>query len=194
MVVSESVCRAKGCSPLLTVVSVGWQIELSSGTSRSRLLAIHGDTGFVASFQFLLGLALSASPGVKDPDSLGEHCRRSRYQPFTTANLALCPRPICHTLQAVSRICGNSAQGRCTTLSRFGQSNRPANSGFTGPSTSKPLRIWRRMSRQSVGASVKWRVCSLGSSSKRYLRLLHWIVSRPRSPFHGQCGGPRQRS
>ena len=38
---------------------------------RSRLLAIHGDTGFVASFQFLLGLALSASPGV-DRASLGE--------------------------------------------------------------------------------------------------------------------------
>ena len=38
---------------------------------RSRLLAIHGDTGFVASFQFLLGLALSASPEV-DRSSLGE--------------------------------------------------------------------------------------------------------------------------
>ena len=38
---------------------------------RSRLLAIHRDTGFVASFQFLLGLALSASPGV-DRASLGE--------------------------------------------------------------------------------------------------------------------------
>ena len=38
---------------------------------RSRLLAIHGDAGFVASFQFLLGLALSASPGV-DRASLGE--------------------------------------------------------------------------------------------------------------------------
>ena len=38
---------------------------------RSRLLAVHGDTGFVASFQFLLGLALSASPGV-DRASLGE--------------------------------------------------------------------------------------------------------------------------
>ena len=37
---------------------------------RSRLLAIHGDTGFVASFQFLLGLALSASPQV-DRTSLG---------------------------------------------------------------------------------------------------------------------------
>ena len=38
---------------------------------RSRLLTIHGDTGFVASFQFLLGLALSASPRVTR-DSLGE--------------------------------------------------------------------------------------------------------------------------
>ena len=38
---------------------------------RSRLLAIHADTGFVASFQFLLGLALSASPRV-DRASLGE--------------------------------------------------------------------------------------------------------------------------
>ena len=38
---------------------------------RSRLLAIHGDTGFVASFQFLLALALSASPRV-DRASLGE--------------------------------------------------------------------------------------------------------------------------
>ena len=38
---------------------------------RSRLLSIHGDTGFVASFQFLLGLSLSASPRV-DRDSLGE--------------------------------------------------------------------------------------------------------------------------
>lgn len=38
---------------------------------RSRLLSIHGDTGFIASFQFLLGLALSASPRV-DRDSLGE--------------------------------------------------------------------------------------------------------------------------
>ena len=37
---------------------------------RSRLIAIHEDTGFVASFQFLLGLALSASPGV-DRTSLG---------------------------------------------------------------------------------------------------------------------------
>ncbi len=31
---------------------------------RSRLLGIHGDAGFAASFQFLLGLALSASPEV----------------------------------------------------------------------------------------------------------------------------------
>ena len=38
---------------------------------RSRLLTIHRDTGFVASFQFLLGLALSASPGINRP-SLGE--------------------------------------------------------------------------------------------------------------------------
>ena len=38
---------------------------------RSRPLAIQGDTGLVASFQFLLGLALSASPGV-DRASLGE--------------------------------------------------------------------------------------------------------------------------
>ena len=38
---------------------------------RSRLLAIHGDAGFVASFQFLLGLALSASPRV-DRASLGD--------------------------------------------------------------------------------------------------------------------------
>lgn len=38
---------------------------------RSRLLGIHGDAGFVASFQFLLGLALSASPAV-DRTSLGE--------------------------------------------------------------------------------------------------------------------------
>ena len=38
---------------------------------RSRLLRIHGDTGFVASFQFLLALALSASPRV-DRASLGE--------------------------------------------------------------------------------------------------------------------------
>ena len=38
---------------------------------RSRLLGIHEDTGFVASFQFLLGLALSASPQV-DRSSLGE--------------------------------------------------------------------------------------------------------------------------
>ena len=38
---------------------------------RSRLLAIQGDAGFVASFQFLLGLSLSASPGV-DRASLGE--------------------------------------------------------------------------------------------------------------------------
>ena len=48
--------------------------ELANATLenvRSRLLAIHGDTGFVASFQFLLGLALSASPGV-DRASLGE--------------------------------------------------------------------------------------------------------------------------
>ena len=48
--------------------------ELASSTLenvRSRLLAIHRDTGFVASFQFLLGLALSASPDV-DRASLGE--------------------------------------------------------------------------------------------------------------------------
>ena len=38
---------------------------------RSRLLAIHSDTGFVASFQFLLGLALSASANI-DRSSLGE--------------------------------------------------------------------------------------------------------------------------
>ena len=38
---------------------------------RSRLLSIHQDTGFIASFQFLLGLALSASPGI-DSSSLGE--------------------------------------------------------------------------------------------------------------------------
>ena len=38
---------------------------------RSRLLAIQGDAGFVASFQFLLGLSLSASPGV-DRASLGD--------------------------------------------------------------------------------------------------------------------------
>lgn len=38
---------------------------------RSRLLAIHGDAGVVAAFQFLLGLALSASPRV-DNDSLGQ--------------------------------------------------------------------------------------------------------------------------
>lgn len=38
---------------------------------RSRLLGIHGDAGFAASFQFLLGLALSASPEV-DRASLGE--------------------------------------------------------------------------------------------------------------------------
>ena len=38
---------------------------------RSRLLAIQGDAGFVASFQFLLGLSLSASPSV-DRASLGE--------------------------------------------------------------------------------------------------------------------------
>ena len=41
------------------------------GNVRSRLLAIQGDAGFVASFQFLLGLSLSASPGV-DRTSLGE--------------------------------------------------------------------------------------------------------------------------
>ena len=48
--------------------------ELANATLenvRSRLLGIHGDAGFVASFQFLLGLALSASPGV-DRASLGE--------------------------------------------------------------------------------------------------------------------------
>ena len=48
--------------------------ELANATLenvRSRLLGIHGDAGFVASFQFLLGLALSASPGV-DRTSLGE--------------------------------------------------------------------------------------------------------------------------
>ena len=38
---------------------------------RSRLLAIHGDAGVIASFQFLIGLALSASPSV-DRNSLGE--------------------------------------------------------------------------------------------------------------------------
>ena len=38
---------------------------------RSRLLTLHGDAGFTASFQFLLGLALSASPMV-DRASLGE--------------------------------------------------------------------------------------------------------------------------
>jgi len=38
---------------------------------RSRLIAIHADAGFVASFQFLLALALSASPRV-DRASLGE--------------------------------------------------------------------------------------------------------------------------
>ena len=37
---------------------------------RSRLLKIHTDTGFVASFQFLLGLVLSASPTV-DRATLG---------------------------------------------------------------------------------------------------------------------------
>ena len=37
---------------------------------RSRLLAIQRDTGFVASFRFLVGLALSASPGV-DRSTLG---------------------------------------------------------------------------------------------------------------------------
>lgn len=37
---------------------------------RSRLLAVHTDTGFVASFQFILGLVLSASPAV-DRTSLG---------------------------------------------------------------------------------------------------------------------------
>ena len=41
------------------------------GNVRSRLLAIHGDSGFVASFRFLLALALSASPTV-DRASLGE--------------------------------------------------------------------------------------------------------------------------
>ena len=48
--------------------------ELANATLenvRSRLLTIHGDTGFVASFQFLLGLVLSASPSV-DRASLGE--------------------------------------------------------------------------------------------------------------------------
>ena len=38
---------------------------------RSRLFTIQGDTGFVASFQFLLGLSLSASPGVNKA-SLGK--------------------------------------------------------------------------------------------------------------------------
>ena len=38
---------------------------------RSHLLAIHSDAGVTASFQFLLGLALSASSSV-DRDSLGE--------------------------------------------------------------------------------------------------------------------------
>ena len=38
---------------------------------RSRLPAIQGDAGFVASFQFLLGFSLSASPGVNRA-SLGE--------------------------------------------------------------------------------------------------------------------------
>ena len=38
---------------------------------RSRLLAIHRDSGFVASFRFLLALALSASPSV-DRASLGQ--------------------------------------------------------------------------------------------------------------------------
>lgn len=38
---------------------------------RSRLRTIQGDTGFVASFQFLLGLSLSASPSVNRA-SLGE--------------------------------------------------------------------------------------------------------------------------
>ena len=48
--------------------------ELANATLenvRTRLLAIHEDTGFVASFQFLLGLALSASPSVERA-SLGE--------------------------------------------------------------------------------------------------------------------------
>ena len=48
--------------------------ELANGTLenvRTRLLTIHRDTGFVASFQFLMGLALSASPRVKNA-SLGE--------------------------------------------------------------------------------------------------------------------------
>ena len=47
---------------------------LANGTLenvRSRLGAIQGDAGFIASFQFLLGLSLSASPGV-DRASLGE--------------------------------------------------------------------------------------------------------------------------
>ena len=38
---------------------------------RSRMLGIHTDSGFVASFQFLLGLALSASSSV-DRSSLGD--------------------------------------------------------------------------------------------------------------------------
>ena len=47
--------------------------ELANATLenvRSRLVGIHGDTGFIASFQFLLGLALSASPAI-DKTSLG---------------------------------------------------------------------------------------------------------------------------
>ena len=47
--------------------------ELANATLenvRSRLLGIYGDSGFVASFQFLLGLALSASAEV-DKSSLG---------------------------------------------------------------------------------------------------------------------------
>ena len=47
---------------------------LASATLRnvnSRLQDVQGDSGFIASFQFLLGLALSSSPGL-DKDSLGE--------------------------------------------------------------------------------------------------------------------------
>ena len=56
--------------PLLTAMCASWRTLLLR-MSGSRLLGIHGDAGFVASFQFLLGLALSASPGV-DRASLGE--------------------------------------------------------------------------------------------------------------------------
>ena len=135
--------------------------ELANATLenvRSRLLSIHGDTGFVASFQFLLGLALSASPRV-DRDSLGELAVDLDANP-SPLRLASALHQYVETNSQSAEYAEIARKAAVDVISAWTEQHTLQLS-LQG-STSRPLRFGGEP--VTAGDSVRWRACSSGSS------------------------------